>query len=392
MFEHLIQQEVQEYIKNYRQELSRLAFSGSPFSQVSTKELLQQIQSRQKAKAKLPTWFDTPCIIYPAKLNLEQTSSEATAAYKQQIVEGNTLADITGGFGIDSYYFAQNFKQVSHFEIQEHLYHIVTHNLKHLPNKRFKSQLKDGLKAIEDKTFDVIYADPSRRHHSKGKVFFLEDCEPNIPKNIDYLLQRCKTLVVKTSPMLDISVALKALQHVSQIHIVALQNEVKEVLWKLNKESVNTPEVHTVNISNTRTQKFSFMWGSEAKAHFSSPLTYLYEPNAAILKSGAFNQVCQVFDLFKLHKHSHLYTSHELIDFPGRRFTIEKVIPYSKKQMRLGIDFNKANISVRNFPETVAKLQEKWKLQQGGNRYLFFTTIENDKKIVLICSKIIDEN
>ena len=192
--------------------------------------------------------------------------------------------------------------------------------------------------------------------------------------------------------MLDISVALKALQYVSQIHIVALQNEVKEVLWKLNKESVNTPEIHTVNITNTGTQKFSFVWGSDAKADYSSPLTYLYEPNAAILKSGAFNKVCQVFDLCKLHKHSHLYTSHELIDFPGRRFTIEKVIPYSKKQMRLGIDFNKANISARNFPETVAKLQEKWKLQQGGNRYLFFTTIENDKKIVLICSKIIDEN
>lgn len=391
MFDHLLQKEVQEYIKEFKQELSRLAFSGSPFTDVSTKELLQQIESRQKIKAKLPTWFNTPNIIYPAKLHLEQTSSEATATYKQNLVTGKTLADITGGFGIDSYYFAQTFEQVHHFEIQEHLCDIVTHNLQHLPNKRFKSQLKDGLKAIENKTFDVIYADPSRRHNSKGKVFFLEDCEPNIPKNLDYLLQRCTTLLVKTSPMLDISIALQALESVAQIHIVALQNEVKEVLWTLRKGHTKTPEIHTVNITKAGTQKFTFSWNSPAQINLSTPLSYLYEPNAAILKSGAFNHMCGAFKVLKLHKHSHLYTSQGLVDFPGRRFKIEKILPYSKKQMRASIDFDKANISTRNFPETVAKLQEKWKLQQGGDRYLFFTTIENDKKIVLICSKIIDE-
>ena len=191
MFDHLLQKEVQEFIKDFKQELARLAFSGSPFTEVSTKELLQQIESRQKAKTKLPTWFTTPGIIYPAKLHLEQTSSEATAIYKQNLVGGKTLADITGGFGIDSYYFAQTFARVHHFEIQQHLCDIVSHNLQHLPNNSFISQSKDGLKAIENKTFDVIYADPSRRHDSKGKVFFLEDCEPNIPKNLDYLLQRC---------------------------------------------------------------------------------------------------------------------------------------------------------------------------------------------------------
>ena len=391
MFDHLLQKEVQDYIKEFKQELSRLAFSGSPFTEVSTKELLQQIESRQKAKAKLPTWFNTPNIIYPAKLHLEQTSSEATATYKQNIVKGKTLADITGGFGIDSYYFAQTFEQVHHFEIQQHLCDVVTHNLKHLPNKSFKSQLKDGLKAIENKTFDVIYADPSRRHDSKGKVFFLEDCEPNIPKNLDYLLQRCTTLLVKTSPMLDISVAIKALDNVAEIHIIALHNEVKEVLWTLRKRHTKTPEIHTVNITKAGTQKFTFSWNSPAQISLSTPLSYLYEPNAAILKSGAFNHMCGAFKVLKLHKHSHLYTSQDLVDFPGRRFKIEKVVPYSKKQMRSSIDFDKANISTRNFPETVARLQEKWKLQQGGARYLFFTTIENDKKIVLICSKIIDE-
>ncbi|MDG1270522.1 MAG: class I SAM-dependent methyltransferase, partial [Ulvibacter sp.] len=196
---------------------------------------------------------------------------------------------------------------------------------------------------------------------------------------------------VKTSPMLDISVAIKALDSVAQIHIVALQNEVKEVLWTLRKRHTKTPEIHTVNITKAGTQKFTFSWNSPAQINLSTPLKYLYEPNAAIMKSGAFNHMCDAFKLLKLHKHSHLYTSQDLVDFPGRRFKIEKVLPYSKKQMRHSIDFDKANISTRNFPETVAKLQEKWKLQQGGDRYLFFTTIENDKKIVLICSKIIDE-
>ena len=391
MFDHLLQKEVQQYIKDFKQELSRLAFSGSPFTDVSTKELLQQIQGRQKAKTKLPTWFKTPGIIYPAKLHLEQTSSEATAIYKQTLVKGNTLADITGGFGIDSYYFAQTFAQVHHFEIQEHLCDIVSHNLQHLPNNSFISQSKDGLEAIKDNTFDVIYVDPSRRHDSKGKVFFLEDCEPNIPKNLEYLLQRCTTLLVKTSPMLDISVAIKALENVAQIHIVALHNEVKEVLWILRREHTKPPEIHTANITKAGMQKFTFTWNTPAQLSLSAPLTYLYEPNASILKSGAFNHMCGAYRVLKLHKHSHLYTSQDLVDFPGRRFKIEKIVSYSKKQMRSGIDFDKANISTRNFPETVAKLQEKWKLQQGGNRYLFFTTIENDKKIVLICSKIIDE-
>jgi hypothetical protein len=191
--------------------------------------------------------------------------------------------------------------------------------------------------------------------------------------------------------MLDISVALEALKSVAEIHIVALQNEVKEVLWILAKEHTKTPQVHTVNIIKAGMQKFSFSWNSPAQNSLSAPLTYLYEPNAAILKSGAFDHMCAGYGLYKLHKHSHLYTSQGLIDFPGRRFKIEKIVPYSKKQMRSSIDFDKANISIRNFPESVAKLQEKWKLQQGGNRYLFFTTIENNKKIVLICSKILDE-
>tara|TARA_B100000795_G_scaffold158062_1_gene118786 strand:+ start:94175 stop:95353 length:1179 start_codon:yes stop_codon:yes gene_type:complete len=391
LFDHLLQDEVQDFIKGFQADISQLALCGSPFKNVTVTELIVQIQSRQKAKSKLPTWFNTLGIVYAPKLNLEQTSSELTAAYKQELIQGKTLADITGGFGVDSYFFAQRFEQVHHFEIQKHLSSIVKHNLAQLPKRNVTSHHADAIQAIKQQEFDVIYADPSRRHGSKGKVFFLEDCEPNIPKHLDYLLDRCQTLLVKTSPMLDLSIGMKTLHGVESVHIVAVQNDVKEVLWVLSKKEQKTPEIHTVNFTKNRIQKFQFSWNTPAEISLHAPQKYVYEPNAAIMKSGAFNQMCETFEIAKLHKHSHLYTCNTLVDFPGRRFTVDKMILYSKKEMRRGIDFDKANISTRNFPESVATLRDKWKLKEGGDRYLFFTTIENDKKILLICSKITDE-
>ncbi|MFT6826410.1 MAG: hypothetical protein ACJAYD_000968 [Patiriisocius sp.] len=391
MFDHLLHDEVQDFIKGFQGEVSKLALSGSPFPAVSVTDLIVQIESRRKAKAKLPTWFNTSGIVYPPKLHLEQTSSEITAAYKQKLVQGKTLADITGGFGVDGYFFAQTFEEVHHFEIQKPLSDIVNHNVAHLSKRNITSHHGDGIDAIKEQVFHVIYADPSRRHGKKGKVFFLEDCEPNIPKHLDYLLERCHTLLVKTSPMLDISIGMKELHGVESIHIVAVQNEVKEVLWTLTKKEQKIPEIHTVNFTKNGTQKFQFSWNTPAEISLHAPQKYVYEPNAAIMKSGAFNEMCEAFQIAKLHKHSHLYTSNTLIRFPGRRFTINKIVPYSKKEMRQGINFNKANISTRNFPESVATLREKWKLKEGGDHYLFFTTIENDKKILLICSKIPDE-
>jgi len=384
----LLNKEIQNFIRNFEGNISTLAFAGSPFEEVSAQELIQQIEGRKKVKNKLPFWYKTEDILFPPKLNLEQTSSEITAKYKASLIEGKTIADITGGFGVDSFFFAEKFSKVYHFETNETLSEIAKHNFKIFGKTNVVCFEKDGLDDVLKNDYDAIYADPSRRHESKGKVFFLNDCEPNIPQNIGEILKRCETFLLKTSPMLDISVGLGELKNVSEIHIVAVENEVKELLWVMKKNSTQTLKLKTINFTKAENEIFDFALAESANATYSLPQKYLFEPNAAILKSGAFDLVSGKLKLNKLHKNTHLYTSESLIDFPGRRFLIEKIIPYSKAEMRSAINFKKANIATRNFPESVETLRKKWKIGDGGDTYLFFVTNFEGKKAMLVCSKI----
>lgn len=384
----LLKPEVQEYIRNYSGNVSNLAFRGSPFEDVSGLELMMQIESRSKTEKKLPSWFNSSNIIFPPKLNLEQTSSEITAKYKASLLKGETLADITGGFGVDCFYFADHFTKVFHFETNEELSAIAKHNFEIFGKKNIACAAEDGLEAILKGQYNAIYADPSRRHASKGKVFFLRDCQPNIPDNISEILDHCEVFLLKTSPMLDISVGLNELQNVSEIHIVAVENEVKELLWTMKKEAVEAPLITAVNLHKNGVDKFSFDWQQHSEAEYSLPQKYLFEPNAAILKSGAFDLISEKLKLHKLHQNTHLYTSDTLADFPGRRFVIDKTLPYSKSDMR-SLNIKKANITTRNFPESVDVLRKKWKISDGGETYLFFLTALDNKKYVLLCSKLV---
>ncbi len=355
----LLDTEVQDFIINFEGDVSKLAFSGSPFEMVSVQELIQQIESRKKIEKKLPTWFSTSNIIFPPKLNLEQTSSEITAKYKSSLVSGKTLADITGGFGIDSFFFSEKFSDLYHFEIDKTLSEIAQHNFKTLNKQNLYCSSEDGLKNVLNNKYSVIYADPSRRHDNKGKVFFLNDCQPNIPENISTILNQCETFLLKTSPMLDISVGLNELRDVAEIHIIAVDNEVKELLWLLKKNNEENLKIKTVNFTKSLKEQFDFDWNETAEATYSFPQKYLYEPNAAILKSGAFELLSRKLILDKLNKNTHLYTSETLIRFPGRTFVIENVVPYTKSEMRSALTFKKANITIRNFPESVATLRKK---------------------------------
>ncbi len=384
----ILNTETQEFIRNYSGSISKLAFAGSPFKNVSVRELIQQIEGRKKCEKKLSLWFETSKIYYPPKLNLEQTSSEITAKYKASLVEGNSLADITGGFGIDSFYFSANFENVFHYEINKELSEIAELNFSVLGAGNIECSSEDGLQKALSEKYDVIYADPSRRHEAKGKVFFLQDCQPNIPENVEKLLENCNILMLKTSPMLDISVGLSELKHIFEIHIIAVENEVRELLWLLKKNSSAAPNIKTVNFSKLEKETFNFTWNEKGFAEFSMPEKYLYEPNAAIMKSGAFDLVSQKFKLKKLHNNTHLYTNDKLIDFPGRTFTIEKTVPYSKKEMRQALSFKKANVATRNFPESVETLRKKWKIKDGGEIYLFFVTNIDTEKIMLVCKKV----
>ncbi|WP_452598172.1 THUMP-like domain-containing protein [Pontimicrobium sp. MEBiC01747] len=389
----ILNTEHQEFINaNLNSDIASLLLKGIPNTTVEAKAIIEQIEAKKRCKKKLPTWFNTKQIYYPNKLNIEQTSSEITAKFKASLISGNSIIDLTGGFGVDCYYFSKVFKDVVHCEINNELSQKVSHNYKQLAINNVNCINQDGIEYLlkSEQKFDYIYIDPSRRNDAKGKVFLLNDCLPNIPKHLDLLFKRTKTIVIKTSPLLDVSIGINELKYVKTIYSVAVNNEVKELLWVLDRDFNGEINIQTTNLLKTTQQTFQFYLNEEAEteANYSEPLTYLYEPNAAILKMGAFNSISSQLNLNKLQKHSHLYTSNSLITFPGRRFKIEKIIDYNKKLFKKEMNITKANVTTRNFPETVQTIRKKLKIKDGGNYYLFFTTLNNTKKVTLSCSKI----
>lgn len=383
---------IQEFIQNQiGVSISKLALQKNPFLEVEWITILNQIEAKTKAKEKLPTWFKTANIIYPSKISVEQTSSERTAEYKSGLISGNSLIDLTGGFGVDDFYFAKKIKTVTHCEINSDLSKIVQHNFEQLGVTNIQYFTGDSLDALQSTTskWDWMYIDPSRRNDAKGKVFMLKDCLPNVPENLDFYFEKSNAILIKTAPLLDVAAGLSELHNVKTIHIVALENEVKELLWELHKNYTGAIAIKTANLTKETIDTFEFTLGKEAsESNYSLPQRYLYEPNSAIMKSGGFDEIGTTYQLNKLHKHSHLYTSKELIEFPGRIFEIQHYIPYAKKEVKTHLENSKCNITIRNFPETVDTLRKKWKIKEGGNSYCFFTTDMKNDKIVLICAKI----
>lgn len=378
---------------NLETNIVSLLFSKSDFESVSIKELVGQIEAKKKCQFKLPTWFQTDGIYYPNKLNIEQTSSEITAAYKTYLLKGETIIDLTGGFGVDAFYFSKSFDKVTHCEIDQSLSEMVAHNYNVLGAETITTVAGSGIAYLKtsNEKFDCIYIDPSRRHDSKGKVFYLKDCIPNVTEYLDLFFEHSNCILIKASPMLDISVALSELKWVKEIHVVAVQNEVKELLFLIEHGFENDICIKTVNIDKHTNQHFQFKLTEEKNsvASYGLPKGYLYEPNSALLKAGAFTIVAKVLTIDKLHKHSHLYSSDSLIDFPGKRFKIIEVIAYSKKAITKRFSNKKANIIIRNFPETVAQLRGKYKIKDGSDLFLFFTTNLNNDKIVIVTTQLI---
>lgn len=381
--------EVQQFINaNVGANLTRLALQKNPFPELEWPAVLGQIAAKTKAKDKLPTWFAAPGILYPSKISVEQTSSEVTARYKSEIVSGNSLIDLTGGFGVDDYYFARRIETVLHCERDPELSRIAGHNFEKLgvPIRCESGDSTEILSSL-NRRFDWIFIDPSRRHEAKGKVFLLGDCEPDVPSLLEFYFRYSDRILIKTAPLLDIAAGLSELRDVREIHVVAVDNEVRELLWVIEKGFNESVNVKAVNLLQDKISEFNFNWNEPAEAVLSEPKKYLYEPNAAIMKSGGFNPVSQQYALAKLHPHSHLYTSDSRIDFPGRVFEIRQVIRYSKASMK-PFQGTKANVTTRNFPESVEMIRKKYKIRDGGPTYCFFTTDMKNAKIVLICAKI----
>ena len=387
----ILNTEVQDFINaNLNEDISKLLLNGISFSEIETKDIIKQIEAKKRSKKKLPTWFNSKNIYFPNKLNIEQTSSEVTANYKANLVSGNSLIDLTGGFGVDAYYFSKRIKNVIHCEINKSLSEIVKYNYKTLNINTIECLNENGIEALKhiDRPFDWIYIDPSRRDDTKKKVFLLSECIPNIKTFQGLFLKYANNVMIKTSPLLDIKATLNDLKQIKELHVIALDNEVKELLWVLERDCKTEFIIKTVNLTKQSKQEFEFSFENESNeiAEYTGPIAYLYEPNAAILKAGAFNSVSTQLNIPKLHKHSHLYTSNTLIDFPGRRFKIEKNIPFNKKIFAKE-KISKANVTTRNFPISVGEIRKKLKIKDGGDIYLFFTTDLNNIKIILVCVK-----
>jgi hypothetical protein len=388
MYQHFANTAVRKFINDHlNAEMLRLAFQQSPFPDVFMKELLVQIEGKRKAKEKIPSFFENDKIVYPPSISMEQCSSEQTATYKASLCGGERLIDLTGGFGVDAWMFSKKFDTVVYCEKNEDLVTTVRHNFSVLDAKNIDIQQGDGLEFLknQNQTFDWIYIDPSRRDQHNRKMQALSDCIPNVVENSDLLFQYSDRIMLKTSPMLDIDKAVSDLKHVEAVHIVAVNNEVREVLYLLKKEYKSLIIINIVNFLPKKTQSFAICKQElqNAKASFSMPLQFLYEPNAALMKSGAFNWLSEHFKVFKLHKNSHLYTSEHLIsEFPGRIFKIKEMLPYKPVN-----NLSQANISVRNFPASPEEVRKKLKLCDGGDVYLFCTTLINEKPAMLWCEK-----
>ena len=387
----VLQQDIQEYINyNLKTDIHKLILKGISFEGVTVQEVANQLICKQKSQKKLPSWFNTKNIYYPSKVSLEQTSSETTAKYKASLVSGKRLIDLTGGFGVDSFYFSSSFNNVVHCEKNTNLSEIAGHNFKQLNKKNITCSDENGIEYLKKskEIFDVIYVDPSRRNDVKGKVFLLKDCEPNIPKFIDLLFNKTQTILIKNSPILDITSATNELKFVKEIHIIAVNNDVKELLYLLEKEFNGKITIKTVNFSKKNTEEFNFIANNKSISNYQEPLDYLYEPNAAILKSGGFHEITTQLDVYKIHQHSHLYTSKNNIKFPGRRFKILAVLPYDKKKIVKLLTNKKANITTRNFHKSVAQIRKELKIKDGGEDYLFFTKNIHDKFSCIHCKKL----
>ena len=358
-------------------------------------ELVRQIQARQKARAKLPEWADNLELIFPPALSVEQASSARTAAFKAGLVDGQRLADLTGGFGADSAAFATRVAQVDYVERNPALAEVVRYNFGLLGLDNVAVHAEEALAFLKSAPhhYDWLYLDPARRDTAARKIFLLHDCEPDVVKLLPLLLHKADKVLLKTSPMLDIEHAVQGLGHVRRLWVLAVENEVKEVLYELGQEPAVDPERYAVNLRRDGSQQeFRLNRAREARAtpRYAEAQKFLYEPNAAVLKAGAFRSIGTAFELLKLHQHSHLYTSDALReDFPGRIFRVLAVEKADGTALKahLGPEA-RAHVTTRNFPDSVADFRRRTGIREGGEVYLFATTDLRSRLVVLVCEKV----
>lgn len=389
-----ISPETQRFAQEHQSaDIRSLALQAPKYPLVDMPTAITQIAGRQIAGEKIPSWKKLDAIWYPRHLSMEQCSSELTARYKASLIEGDSFVDLTGGFGIDCSFLAARFRTATYVERQEELCEIAAHNFPILSQDHIQVKNADGVDYLKSMSpVDCIFIDPARRNEQGGKIVAIKDCEPDVAELEELLLDKANRVMIKLSPMLDLAQALKEMTHTQEVHIISINNECKELLLILSKEATADTTIHCLNLTSKGEQHFVFTRQQERDSEciYTEQLgEYLYEPNASILKAGAFKRLTSVYPVKKLHPNSHLYTSNEAIEhFPGRVFRVTGQCSFNKKEMKelLG-ELKKANITVRNFPASVAELRKRTKLAEGGTTYLFATTLSNEQKRLIHCQK-----
>ena len=412
----------QEYIKQHRNDdVYRLALAKTPEG-VDLQYALQQISAYQILTKKVPSWAECDELIFPRQLSLEQSSSELTARYKAELIRdfmGNqpfTHIDLTGGMGIDCYFIAQHTSHSHYIELNPELCQIARHNFAHLnPNisvhnttaeeflnqiTNYRLQITDNSSLLTPNSSLLIYLDPARRGDHGQKLVSIADCQPNVIELLPQMFELTDKVVVKLSPMLDITRAINELPHIEKLYVISVNNECKELLLFINKKYNAETQIHAINLKSTINSQqstdnptpFSGFISHESALSLSYAHEvgkYLYEPYVAHLKSGLYKTIAQQYNCEKLHQHSHLYTSTELNnDFPGRKFEVKEVVPFDKKSAKtLFKSLKQANLTTRNFPLTVSELRTQYKIKDGGETYIFATTLHDDSKVLIVCQK-----
>lgn len=395
----LVQPSVQEYLIEHEHDdervivLKQKEILGLPSSVIAS-----QLSGRKTAKTKLPTWYRTTGIVYPPTINLEQCSSEATASFKatflKELIPNRLVAaDVTGGLGVDSYFLSKVFESAHHVEANKELLEIAKHNHKTLGAISIKHHNDTAEQFIENssETFDLVYIDPSRRDQQSHKVFRLADCSPDITALQSFIFKKGIFLLMKASPLLDIQQGLRELEFVKIVFVVSVENECKELLFLAEKNYSGTVQIEAVDLTYSGAVRSSFIFSIEEEQETASkwdePLEYLYEPNASIMKAGAFKLVGERYRLNKLSVNTHLYTSIQLIaDFPGRIFRVENLNP-DKKELHNLLPAKQVNVLTRNYPLRPEELKKKLNVRDGGDKYLIGFSSEK-KKYLGLCSRI----
>lgn len=389
------------FIDSHRgDDVRTLALQAKKYPAVDMAEAVVQIAGYQIAEKKVPLWAQTAGIRYPQHLSMEQCSSEVTARYKASLVSGDTLTDLTAGWGVDCSFLARNFRCADYVERQETLCRIAAHNFPLLGLPHVRIHCADAVEYLQSmEPVDCLFLDPARRDSHGGKTVAIAECEPDVCRLEPLLVEKGKTVMIKLSPMLDMASALRDLQYVRRIHVVSVNNECKELIILLRKapDEEETDEGEVIIsceqvVNNSVHQQFQFTFSEEKSA--GCPLAesvgnYLYEPGTALLKAGPYRLLATRYGVEKLHPNSHLYTSSGLVDFPGRRFRVTAVSGFGKKDLKVLLEgVEKANLTVRNFPSSVAELRKKLKLKEGGDTYLFATTLASGEKVLIRGEKV----